>query len=97
MSKRVNKNYPPEYRDQAVSLVISSKKSTAQVAKELGINPSTLYAWVNQAASADSSTKGPTTEELFSELRRVKKELAEVKEQRDILKKATAYFAKESK
>ena len=96
MTKRIKTEYNTEFKERAVSMVISSDKSTAQIAKDLGVKESTLYTWVNKAKSADVQNVGQTNEQMFDELKRLKKELAEVKEQRDILKKATAYFAKES-
>jgi len=77
-------------------MVISSDKSVAKIAGELGMNVTTLYTWVNQEKSTRSPKNKATNDELFNELNRLKKELVEVKEQRDILK-ATAYFAKESR
>jgi len=82
VNKRTKKEYTTEFRERAVGMVISSDKSTVQIAKEKSV------AVVNNE---------PSNEQLFDELKRLKKELAEVKEQRDILKKATAYFAKESR
>lgn len=96
MNKQVKRSYTTEFRESAVNLVISSDKSTASIAKELGIKTTTLYSWVNKAKDADSKQSGTNNAQMFDELKRLKKELAEVKEQRDILKKATAYFAKES-
>ena len=97
MSKRVNRKYTTEFRESAVNMVISSEKSMSQIAKELGINGTTLYAWVNKAKSTTTHETGKNTEQLFDELKRLKIELSDVREQRDILKKATAYFAKESR
>ena len=77
-------------------MVISSDKSTTQIARDLGIKTTTLYSWVNKIKSADVAISEQSSEQMFDELVRLKKELKEVKEQRDILKKATAYFAKES-
>ena len=96
MNKQVKRSYTAEFRESAVNLVISSDKSTASIAKELGIKTTTLYSWVNKARDTDSKQSGSNNAQMFDELKRLKKELAEVKEQRDILKKATAYFAKES-
>ena len=96
MSKKVKQEYTTEFRERAVNMVIRSDKSTAQIARDLGIKVTTLYSWVNNAKTGDVNKTGRKTEELFEELKRLKKELAEVKEQRDILKKATAYFAKET-
>jgi transposase len=77
-------------------MVINSDKSTVQIAKYLGVKSTTLYSWVNQIKSSNAPIVGQSNEQMFDELIRLKKVLAEVKEQRDILKKATAYFAKES-
>ena len=77
-------------------MVIRSEKPTSQIAKDLGIKTTTLYSWVNKIKSVESPSQEQSNEEMFKELVRLKKELSEVKEQRDILKKATAYFAKES-
>ena len=96
MNKQLKRSYTAEFRDSAVNLVISSDKSTASIAKELGINATKLYSWVNKAKDADRNESGSNNAQMFDELKRLKKELAEVKEQRDILKKATAYFARES-
>jgi len=96
VNKQVKRSYTREFRESAVNLVISSDKPTASIAKELGINPTTLYSWINKVRDADNQESGSSNAQMFDELKRLKKELAEVKEQRDILKKATAYFAKES-
>ncbi len=90
MKKKVKKDYTTEFRERAVSLVLKSDKSTAQIARDLGITGTTLYAWVNSKKTASVEADGTTNAQLFDELKRLKKELAEVKEQRDILKKATA-------
>ncbi len=96
MKKRVKTKYNTEFRERAVKMVINSEKSTAQIAKDLGVKSTTLYSWVNQIKSSNAPIVVQSNEQMFDELIRLKKELAEVKEQRDILKKATAYFAKES-
>ena len=96
MVKKVKTKYTTEFKERAVSMVINSDKSIAQIAKDLGLKLTTLYTWVNKAKSADVLDVSQTNEQMFDELKRLKRELAEVKEQRDILKKATAYFAKES-
>lgn len=96
MSKKVKTKYTTEFKERAVKMVIRSEKPTSQIANDLGIKVTTLYSWVNKIKSADNPTQEQSNEEMFNELVRLKKELSEVKEQRDILKKATAYFAKES-
>ena len=97
MKKKVKPEYTTEFKDRAVNMVISSDKNTAQIARDLGINGTTLYAWVDKAKSAKAEDGSVNNEQLFKEIKRLKKALAEVTEQRDILKKATAYFAKESR
>ena len=96
MTKKVKTKYNTEFKERAVSMVISSDKSIPQIAKDLGVKVTTLYTWVSKAKSTDVQSSTQTNEQMFDELKRLKRELAEVKEQRDILKKATAYFAKES-
>ena len=96
MSKREKQDYSKEFRQRAVRMAISTEKSTAQIARELGVKVTTLYSWINKETDSEKSNDEVSKAELFDELKRLKKELAEVKEQRDILKKATAYFAKES-
>lgn len=96
MKKKAKRDYTTEFKERAVSLVLKSDKSTAQIARDLGITGTTLYSWVNSQKTASVEESGTTNAQLFDELKRLKKELAEVKEQRDILKKATAYFAKEA-
>jgi len=86
MSKRIKRKYTTEFKLSAVNMDINSDKSVAQVASDLGVNVTTLYTWVNNAKSPNSADKNIDHEALFDELKRLKKELAEVKEQRDILR-----------
>jgi transposase len=95
VTKKTKPNYNKEFIEDAVKLVISSEKPTAQIARELGVKSATLYSWVNKEKESDA-VEDISKAELFDELKQLKKELRDVKEQRDILKKATAYFAKES-
>lgn len=90
------RQFSPEFKQDAVRLVLAGKKSRAQIARELGIRADLLYRW--QVKLAPDST----TEEAVGEgraererIRQLERELATVKEERDILKKATAFFAKE--
>ena len=86
MKKRMRKDYTTEFRNRAVSMVLKSDKFVAQIARDLGVTGTTLYSWVNNKKTANVQEDGTTNEQLFDELKRLKKELAEVKEQRDILK-----------
>jgi transposase len=90
--------YTPEFRAEAVKLVTEQGLSQETAAKRLAIPKGTLANWVaNSKASTRPSAPGArSAAELAAENARLRKELAEARMERDILKKATAYFAKES-
>lgn len=88
------KRYTDEFKIEAVRQVTDRGYSVAEVADRLGVTTHSLYAWVNKFGSKDKA--GKEAEETQRELRRLKAELRRVTEERDILKKAAAYFAKES-
>ena len=91
--------YTKEFRQEAVKLVIEEKMSWHEAGRRLSLAPSTIGNWVKAYKAGKlgeiGKTQRPLTE-IEMELARTKKELAEVKMERDILKKAAAYFAKES-
>jgi transposase len=91
--------YTREFRQEAVRLIVEEKISCREGAQRLSLAPSTLAYWIKAYKSGKLGEIGkaqkPLTE-VEMELARTKKELAEVKMERDILKKAAAYFAKES-
>lgn len=89
-------SYTLEYKLEAVRLV-EGGQSCATIAKVLGMPSQTLENWVRQAAKGQLAVAGakPVSAEQM-ELTRLRAELAKVKMERDILKKATAYFARES-
>lgn len=95
MTKIKPKAYSAEFKESAVKLAIESKQAVAKTAKELGITKTTLYSWVNKYSKPKESIMR-TDEYLYDELKRLKKELVRVTQERDLLKKAAAYFAKES-
>ena len=96
MSSNKKTAYPAEFRESAVKLALESGNSIAQTARELGIKENTLYNWIHLYSRKGVADK-PTREmnHPFDEIKKLKKELAQVTQERDILKKATAYFAKE--
>jgi len=98
--KRVPRGrYTKEFREEAVKLVIEEKLSWAEAAHRLSLPTSTLANWVKAYKSGKLGDIGKTYRpltEVEMELARAKKELAVVKMERDILKKAAAYFARES-
>jgi len=91
--------YTKEFREEAVRLVVEGGLSTLEAGRRLSLAPSTLSNWVRVYKAGKLSEVGgrykPLSEKEM-ELARLKRELAEVKMERDILKKAAAYFAKES-
>jgi transposase len=88
------KLYAKEFKDQAISLVREANRSAASVAKELDINVNTMYNWLGSGINRLS--KQTASKEAALEIKRLKKELAQATLERDILKKAAAYFAKET-
>ena len=97
MPKQKRRKFEPEFKTEAVRLVLEERRTVNDVAKSLGIYGSTLGDWVKQAkADQGQGPLGvPTTTEI-EELRRLRKENRELRMEREILKKAAAFFAKES-
>jgi len=89
------KKYTSEFREQAVRLVTIENMKHAKVAADLGISPHTLVSWVSQARALKGTFTPTAGRDIEASLRAVEAELRQVKIERDILKKATAYFAKE--
>ena len=91
--------YTREFRQEAVKLVTEERLSLPEAARRLSLAPLTLGYWVKAQRAGKLGDVGKTYRpltEVEMDLARTKKELAEVKMERDILKKAAAYFAKES-
>ena len=91
--------YNREFRQEAVRLVVEDKISCHEAARRVSLAPSTLSYWVKAYKAGKLGEIGKAQKPLTDvemELVRTKKELAEVKVERDILKKAAAYFARES-
>ena len=89
-----NRQYTDEFRSEAVKQVIERGFSVIDVATRIGIPKHTLYEWVHKARKASPGAGGPSEKSDSAEIRRLKAELKRVTEERDILKKAAAYFAK---
>lgn len=90
----MKEQYSQEYRKEAVKIATSRNQSIARSARELGIKVKTLYLWIEKYNNAGKSQMVKDDKE--EELKKLRKELAAVKQERDILKKATAYFSKAS-
>jgi transposase len=89
MSERRAK-YDEEFKKNAVKLSYASPKTVKQVAEDLGVHENLLYNWRKKYTADGDKTRYATLEE---EMRDLKRENAELKMERDMLKKATAYFA----
>ena len=88
--------YTREFKLEAVRLLRQGEKPAAQVARELGVKRALLYRWREaQATAGDAAFSSKPGRKPSAEVTRLKRELAAVREERDILKKAAAYFARE--
>jgi transposase len=94
MGKR--RAFTPEFKQEAVRLVLASGRPVSQVARELGVRPDQLRHWKQELTRA--ATAGPSPgESPEQEVWRLRRELEVVRQERDFLKKAAAFFAKESR
>ena len=93
MQKHRNK-YDEEFKKNAVKLSYASPKSVKEIADDLGVGVNLLYNWRKKYTSAGEKTEAATLEE---EVKKLRLENAELKIERDMLKKAAAYFAKQQK
>lgn len=99
MTEQKKRSYTPEFKKDAVRLVTEQGYKVAEAARNLGINPSVLQRWKTEMAAAGPNAfpgKGRLNPEQ-EELQRLRKENQRLKMERDILKKAAAFFANESK
>ena len=92
-------NKDKEFKTEAIRLALTSPQPIAKTARDLGIKESTLYSWVNSAKDKSTAISNDQGKEvnLVEELNRLRKENARLKEEREILKKAAVFFAKETK
>lgn len=95
MSTRTKPVYSIDFKQSSVKLALESDQPISKTAKELGINESTLYNWVCKFRPEESK-KSQSGSEMEDELKALRRENNRLKQERDILKKATAYFAKET-
>jgi transposase len=91
--KRKRRTYSNEFKQDAVQLVVTQGLSIAEAARNLGIHPNLLRSWKEKLAAEDEDAE--LTEEEQMELARLRAENKRLRMERDILKKATAFFANE--
>jgi transposase-like protein len=92
---RSKKNYSPEFREEAVKLVIETSRPIAQVARELGIVEGTLGNWVNAYRREHAGDEPPLSVSERARLREAERQLRELKQKVAFLEKVAAYFAKD--
>jgi transposase len=90
----VKANFTDEFKLDAITQITERGYSVADVSRHLGVSTHSLYSWMKRY---NAHQKAAAQDDQLSEIRRLKQELARVTEERDILKKATAYFAKDAK
>ena len=102
MARKKTKAYPESFRKEAVKMADLPDRTAADVARELGIHVGQIYNWraqFNKLSKGQFTVADGTNYSVAekAEIRKLKKEVAQLKEERDFLKKATAYFAKPDK
>ena len=101
-----NSKYTAEFRDSTIQLVMNGDKSVLKIGKDLDVNPKTIYNWirvykkannipVNSRDNLTNLSSNTAKETVENEVKRLRAETKILKQERDILKKAAAYFAKE--
>ena len=93
MARRRLRRFSSEFKAEAIRLVHSSEAPRTTIAQQLGIGKGTLSRWLDEARPA---AREPLSEDERSELTRLRRENLQLKMERDILKKATAFFARQS-
>ena len=93
MGRRRRIRYSPEFKAEAVRIVQTTETPIKEIARNLGVTVTSLRDWVQAARPAPAA---PLVEDERSELSRLRRENQQLRMERDILKKATAFFARES-
>jgi len=88
------KVYSDDFKREAIQLALKSDLPVSHIARDLGIGKSTLHTWIRvYGEQASQSGRGSGERDMHQELSRLRKEVKVLREERDILKKATAFFA----
>ncbi len=93
------KRYDKQFKEEAIQLVLNQKRPVAAVARELGVHESTLHKWINlyKKHKEDAFPGSGNLRSEDAEIRRLKKQIADLQEENAILKKVTAIFARHQK
>ena len=94
--RRKQRRYTPEFKAEAVRLVAESENTMKDIAAELGVSTAALCRWCQEAGVSEKPVTHDVAEARDREIRLLKKELERVRQERDFLKKAAAFFARES-
>ena len=90
-----NQRYTPEFKDEAVRQVLEKGHSVPEVAERLGVSSHSLYKWVNAVKPNENEAQASELLDAKSEILRLRAELRRTEDERDILKKAARYFARD--
>lgn len=91
-----SQRYTPEFKDEAVKQVVERGYSVSEVSQRLGVSSHSLYKWVKAVQPDQSEAQAAELAEVKREILKLRAQLRRTEEERDILKKAARYFAKES-
>ena len=94
--RRPRRSFPDEYKAEVIDLCRSSGRSIAAVARDLDLSETAVRRWINQAEVDAGRRDGLSTAER-EELARLRKEVRVLREERDILRRATVFFARETR
>jgi len=92
---RRRRSFTPEFKEEAAKMVAESSRSTASVARELGLTEQTLRNWVNDYRKTHAADEPPLTVPERARLRELEKEVRELRLEKEFLGKAAAFFARE--
>jgi len=90
-----NQRYTPEFKDEAVRQVLERGYTVAEVSQRLGVSSHSLYKWAKAVKPDKSDEQAAELVEAKSEILRLRAQMRRIEEERDILKKAARYFARE--
>ncbi len=89
------RSFTPEFKDEAVKLVIEASRPVAEVARQIGVNEGTLGSWVNRYRAEHADDEPPLSVSERARLRELEKEVRELRMKAEFLGKAAAFFAQE--